>query len=189
MPVLFLIAAASLARPTTRGTDATCEPPATWATKTAWVWERAATRKNVADDSVRRALTEDQLPPASSTVWVARHQGDYNFAAFQTTLELAHRDNHWASGESRTVALCNLTFRGLAFLVRTDGGHGVPAFALPSQMWLQVWPQVPTPAWPPARPVTDQDVNLVTKNLGDWLTYPDVPLFHRSGSWQQQRRN
>lgn len=161
-----------------------------WATKTAWVRERVADRTNVAGASVRQAFSQSLVPPMLTTVWVARHQGEYDFAAFHTSLEVTHRDQDWATGERRSVSLCSLVFRGLAFLVRTDSAPGVPPSAPPDALWLQLWPHWQPVPWPPADTVTDQDAYLVTKTFHDWLTLPAaVTQFHRSGDWQHRRQN
>ncbi|MCW2768435.1 MAG: hypothetical protein JWO11_4394 [Nocardioides sp.] len=160
-----------------------------WATKTAWVRERVADRTNTADSDVRQAFAQSLLPPELTAVWVARHQGDYDFAAFHTSIEVTHRDQDWSTGERRSVRLCSLVFHGLVFLVRTDSGTGVPAFALPEESWLQLWPHRHPMPWPPSRTVTDDESYLVTKALQNWLTLPATAQFHRSGDWQHRSQN
>jgi hypothetical protein len=160
-----------------------------WATKTAWVRERVADRTNTADASVRQAFAQNLVPPALTTVWVARHEGAYDFTAFLTSLEVTHRDQDWASGERRSVRLCSLVFRGLVFVVRTDSGTGVPPFALPEESWLQLWPHWQPLPWPPPRSITDEEAYFVTKALHQWLALPPTSQFRRSGEWQHRRQN
>lgn len=162
---------------------------AAWATKTAWVRERAGDHSNVADDATRHRFACSPTVPELTTVWVARHDGRANFQALSAGIEVTRSDRHWTSGESRRVHLCTLVFRGLAFLVRTDSGPGVAPMRLPTDAWRQLAPHAGTLLWPPVRPVSDIDVNIVTRNVGAWLRMPPTTQFVRSGDWQHVQRN
>lgn len=169
--------------------QADCETLGTWAAKTAWVRERTANRSNTADPAMRQRLAATSTPPELTTTWVGRHHGQYNFTAFNASLQVSHQDQDWATAERRQVQLCVLVFRGLAVLVRTDSGDGVPPIQPPAAAWTQVWPRLESMPWPPITTVTDEETYTIAKNFSSWVRLPDVPDFRRSGPWRHVRRN
>jgi hypothetical protein len=74
--------------------------------------------------------------------------------------------------------MCSMAFRGLALVVRTDDGDGVPPLILPANQWRQLWPVTKAVAWPPTKPVDDYDVrNVAAAAYTRWLQLPELPNF------------
>ncbi|SDD75343.1 hypothetical protein SAMN05421872_110229 [Nocardioides lianchengensis] len=162
---------------------------AAWAVKTAWVRERVADRTNTADAATREQFARTQEVPPLTWVWVSRYVGNSNFRALNAGITVTHQDQHWQAGESRRVSLCALRFQGLAMVVRTDRGPGVPPFALPADAWRQLAPHPGSMTWPPKRPVGDAEVEGIVRNVSSWIQLPATTEFVRSGDWEDVQRN
>jgi hypothetical protein len=162
---------------------------AAWAVKTAWVRERVAERANTADDATRELFARTQAVPPYTSVWASRHEGQSNFRALTARIEVSHQDQHWEQSETRHVHLCALRFQGLAMLIRTDSGSGVPPMSLPADAWQPLAPHSGPLAWPPARAVGDDEVEGLVVNAGSWLRMPPTTNFIRSGKWKHVHHN
>lgn len=162
---------------------------AAWATKTAWVRERVAERSNTADVATREEFARTQVVPPLTWVWASRYEGASDFRALTAAITVTHQDQHWRTGEERQVSLCALRFRGLALVVRTDSGPGVPQFSLPTDAWRQLAPCRGGLTWPPVRVVGDVEVEGIVQNVGAWLRMPATSDFVRSGDWNHEHRN
>jgi hypothetical protein len=188
-PLLERLWAPSDAPGVTAFSEAETAVLAAWATKTAWVRERAGDHSNVADAATRKQLAHSLTVPGLTTVWVARHGGQANFQALCAGVDVARSDRPWKGSESRRVHLCTLIFRGLAFVVRTDSGPGVAPMRLSSDAWRRLAPQEGTLPGPPDRSVSDVELSLVTRNVSGWLLMPPTTKFVRSGDWQHRQRS
>lgn len=153
---------------------------AAWATKTAWMHERATDPDPTPTPEMRTHLKDTRLPPELTSVWAGRSVEQEDFFARFSRVTVHHRDAAWDSQERRHVVMCALAFRGLVLLVRTDDGPGVPKIQLPATHWRSLWPAAETVLWPPMQRIVDQELTQIVANLSSWLRLPDVPLFHRS---------
>ncbi len=162
---------------------------ASWAVKTAWVRERVADRSNVAGAGTRELFARSQTPPPNTWVWVSRYAGAHDFGALSARMTVSHQDQNWATGETRKVYLCALRFQGLAMVVRTDSGPGVPPFALPADAWRPLQADSGSVSWPPARAVGDYEVESIVMNAAGWLRLPQTTNFVPSGDWEHVQHN
>ena len=151
---------------------------ATWATKTAWVRERALYENVTASVLMRRSLMDRRSPPELARVWIGRHSGDTNFGVMLGQVEVGHQREAWDTDNVRHVAQCVMTFRGLCVLVRTDSGEGVPPYEMPDSHWWRFWPQPRPVHWPPEQVLTDVHV-ATTGQTFNWLEQPTVATFRR----------
>jgi hypothetical protein len=152
----------------------------TWASKTAWMHERVSVQQPTASAEMRSYLRMHRLPPSFTAVWAARHVEQLDFHHFLGHIDVRHQDRPWDSDEHRHVLMCSMAFKGLAMLVRTDDGDGVPPLTLPPDHWRQLWPVAEPVPWPPPRTVDDYDVrNVAVGAYRPWLQLPDLPNFVR----------
>lgn len=66
---------------------------ATWATKTAWIRERASDSVVTASAEMRRHLMDANMPAEFTRVWFARHEGRTNFGVYVGRMEVTHQDD------------------------------------------------------------------------------------------------
>jgi hypothetical protein len=110
----------------------------TWAIKTAWTYELSVSSKTATPKSSRRYLFDHRTPPANTQVWVGRSSVD--FMLIQATVTTAHRDRPWNDAERRRILWTGLTFRGIAFLIRTADKSGSPRGSKDPKYWQELWP-------------------------------------------------
>lgn len=152
---------------------------ATWATKTAWMHERASNPDPTPTPEMRSYLKDSQMPPQFTRVWVGRYVGQMNFGARFARLGLNQQDHAWDSAERRHVLMCAMAFNRLAMIVRTDDGWGVPQIELSDAVWRPLWPITKSVQWPPPQTLTDQHVTNVVTQFSGWLRLPNLPIFNR----------
>lgn len=75
--------------------------------------------------------------------------------------------------------MCAMAFNGLAMIVRTDDGWGVPQIQLSDVVWRPLWPVTETVLWSPAQTTTDRHLAEVVTRFSGWLRLPDLPIFNR----------
>ena len=145
---------------------------ATWACKTAMVWECLAGEHRAMPMACLRELHRTQRPPTKHQVWFGRYSGDdpYSFR-HAAGRALGQPDPQQAHGY--LVAI------GIGQLVFVIFGHGfghldaTPRNALADRL-TQVWPPVhEIAAWPPPLPLDDYGLDATVRALG---TFPGVTL-------------
>jgi hypothetical protein len=153
---------------------------ARWAVKTGWMHERAQHEDPTPTTAQRLAIARGQAPHFTR-VWAARHTGMVDFWSPVARFALAHQAKTWDDPEQRHSLLAMLVFHGLALLIRTDDGPGVPPLQLDAAAWLPLAPRSSRGrlAWPPRRSVDDEDVTRRMQLHHDWTAIPDPPRFER----------
>ncbi|MDG4784897.1 hypothetical protein O7626_02945 [Micromonospora sp. WMMD1102] len=163
---------------------------AAWAIKTAWMRELSTPSPPVTTLAMRRRLQQTELPPEYSAVWLGRHVGERDFSLPQATLGITRTDRSWDHAEVRHALWTCLVFRGVALLAYTVDGWGVPAPERNSDQWVPLWPALKAIRFPPARSVSDSDVELAVARHAPQLMLPAVPRFIRDPlGVQHVRRN
>jgi hypothetical protein len=162
---------------------------AAWAVKTAWMREfTSPSRSSTA--KMRHSLYQRLLPPEFSMVWAARHVGELDFDILQAVVSIARYDRRWDDGNTRRAQWTCLTFRGIALLVYTVDGWGVPPPQRNPALWVPLWPSVAAVRFPPPTTIDDSGVKTAVARHTPWLQFPDVPRFERDGQGPQFiRRN
>jgi len=162
---------------------------ATWAVKTAWIRELTSPSPS-ATPQMRHALHQRLLPPEYSAVWAARYVGNLNFDILQTILGIARNDRPWNDGNTRHAQWTCLIFRGIALLVYTVDGWGVPPPQRDQAQWMPLWPSPTVVRFPPPSTIDDAGVRMAVARQTPWLRLPDVPRFERDADGPQViRRN
>lgn len=162
---------------------------AAWATKTAWVREKAEGPTLTSTPQMRRNLADTRLPPDLTTVWFARFDGSNEFASYLTQSEVTQQEKAWDTGDSRQVLVSAMSFRGLSVAVRTDNGPGVIPMTLPGDVWHTVWPTIAAVQWPPARAANDDNVYNAVAQVSNWSTIPAVPFLRDPEGWHIEHRS
>lgn len=163
---------------------------ATWAIKTAWMREVSTPTPATTTLAMRRRLQQTELPPEHSSVWLGRHVGEREFSLPQATVRIIRRDRSWDDSEVRHAMWTCLVFRGVALLTYTVTGWGVPVPRRRPDCWVPIWPAVGAIRFPPARSVSDSDVELAVTRHTPQLVLPAVPRFVRDPlGVQRLRRN
>lgn len=148
-----------------------------WAVKTAWIRELQAHRRMTVSAATRKKFAGDQIPPPHCSVWIARHEGDFNLAAFLASAQVSHRDDPWHTHRYRHLTLVTLVVNGVAICVRSDSGEGIPWTPLPPPIWQQFWPVTESVAWPPDVAASDDYVYREAHSLHRWIRVdPDLAI-------------
>jgi hypothetical protein len=164
----------------TRLTSAEVVVVTRWAVKTAWMHERSQHEVPTPTADQRRAVLDGRLP-ALTRVWAARHLGEIDFWSPVATVSTGHRDDAWDAPQKRQVMIAMLVCHGVALLVRTDDGTGVPALRMDTALWTPLWPRAGRGrlAWPRRTAAGDDDLRARMLDHTDWVQVPDVPRFER----------
>jgi hypothetical protein len=145
---------------------------ATWACKTAMVWECLAGEHRAIPMERLRELHRTQRPPPKHQVWFGQYVGDEPHS-FRHAAGRALGDPNPEQGHSYLVAV------GIGQLVFIIFGHGYghldahPRNALTSRL-SQVWPPIHEVAkWPPPESFDEMGLDLTMRALGQ---FPGVTL-------------
>jgi hypothetical protein len=161
---------------------------AAWSLKTSWMHERAHHQKPTALPQQRLALAGGRLV-SHTRVWAACHQGGIDFACPIARVSTVRHGDGWDSQHRRHVMIAAIVCHGVALLVRTDNGAGVPKMSLDQGTWLPLTPRSSRGrlAWPPRGRVSDDDIRRRLTVHTDWVLLPDVPRFERDNRGWTER--
>ena len=145
---------------------------ATWACKTAMVWECLAGEHRAMPMTALRELHVTQRPPAKHQVWFGQYSGDEPHS-FRHAAGRAFGEPDPEQGHGYLVAI------GIGQLVFVVFGHGfesisaTPTNELATRL-VQVWPPVnEVAAFPPPEPLDDGGLDATVRALG---TFPGISL-------------
>jgi hypothetical protein len=145
---------------------------ATWACKTAMVWECLAGDHRAMPMTCLRELHRTQRPPATHQVWFGRYAGDdphsFRHAAGRT---FGQPDPQQIHGYLVAIGIGQLVF--VIFGHRFGHLEATPQNALAHRL-VQIWPPIHEVAeWPPAQTLDDAGLSATVRALG---TFPGVSL-------------
>lgn len=149
---------------------------ASWAVKTALVWESIEPDHRTIHPAVLRAFYFIQRPSIRQTVWIGRYNGNEPHPVRRTAAFLIGSrpegadDPPHADAYLVAFAVGQLAFAVFGHLLTADGPEGVPEFSFPPQFatkLVQIWPmEHEVVIWPPTDSLDDAALDACVRSLG-----------------------